>query len=67
MIPMCSGILEMVLRILIIVLFLSRIGFQAAAYAEIAAWMGALILNLVAYKVLMQRKIRQIYQIDGAK
>ncbi|MCI9034721.1 MAG: MATE family efflux transporter [Lachnospiraceae bacterium] len=67
LIPMCSGILEMVLRILIIVLFLSRIGFQAAAYAEIAAWMGALILNLVAYKVLMQRKIRQIYQIDGAK
>lgn len=54
-IPMCSGILEMVLRILIIVLFLPRIGFQATAYAEIAAWMGALMLNLAAYKVLIFR------------
>lgn len=48
-IPMCSGILEMVLRIAIIVLFLPRIGFSAAGYAETAAWSGALVLNLIAY------------------
>lgn len=56
-IPMCSGILEMVLRILIIVLLLPRIAFQATIYAEITAWIGALMLNLAAYKVLMQRNL----------
>lgn len=51
LIPMCSGILEMSLRILIIVLFLPEISFQATAYAEVAAWAGALALNIAAYKV----------------
>lgn len=55
MIPMCSGILEMVLRVLIIVLLLPRIAFQAAAYAEIAAWTGALALNLAAYIIIVRR------------
>lgn len=49
LIPMCSGILEMLLRVLIIVLFLPRISFQATACAEIAAWAGALALNIAAY------------------
>lgn len=51
LVPMCSGILEMILRVLIIVFFLPRIAFRAAAYAEIAAWIGALALNLAAYKM----------------
>lgn len=51
LIPMCSGILEMLLRVLIIVLFLPRISFQATACAEIAAWAGALALNIAAYRV----------------
>lgn len=49
LIPMCSGILEMLLRVLIIVLFLPRISFQATACAEVAAWAGALSLNIAAY------------------
>lgn len=44
-IPVYSGILEMVLRILVIVRLMPRIGFSAAAYAEIVAWFGALVLN----------------------
>lgn len=56
-IPMCSGILEMALRVLIIVLFLPKIGFHAAIYAEIAAWAGALALNLAAYIIIMRRII----------
>lgn len=51
LIPMCSGILEMLLRVLIIVLFLPRISFQATACAEVAAWAGALSLNIAAYRV----------------
>lgn len=47
--PMCSGVLEMAMRIGMIVIFLPRIGFRATAYAEVAAWIGALLLNAIAY------------------
>ena len=52
-VPMCSGILEMVLRILTIAFFMGTIGFQATAWAEVAAWSGAMIMNLVAYYRIM--------------
>ncbi len=48
-IPMCSGILEMVMRILVIVLFMGSIGFRATAFAETAAWTGALLVNMAAF------------------
>lgn len=48
MMPMISGIMEMILRIFVISFFIGRVGFQAAAYAEIAAWSGALLINLYA-------------------
>ena len=50
-IPMVSGIAEMALRIPVIVFLLPNIGFCATAYAEIAAWIGALTLNAAAYKI----------------
>ena len=49
LLPMCSGILEMALRIPVVALLLPRIGFQATACAEAVAWIGALALNLIAY------------------
>ncbi len=55
LIPMCSGIAEMVLRIPIIMCFLPRSGFPAAAWAEVAAWVGSLTLNGIAYVVYMHR------------
>ena len=54
LIPMCSGIAEMVLRIPIIMYFLPRAGFQAAAWAEVVAWVGSLVLNGAAYVVYMR-------------
>lgn len=57
-IPMCSGIMEMVLRIPVIMFFLSRIGFQATAYAETIAWLGALAMNAAAYAIIIRKKIR---------
>lgn len=54
--PMVSGILEMVLRVLIIAFFTSRIGFDATAYAEIAAWSGALALNAAAFTYYIRKK-----------
>lgn len=49
LVPMISGIAEMALRIGVIVLFVPRLGFNAAAFAEIAAWTGALLMNSIAY------------------
>ncbi len=53
MLPMASGILEMLLRIFVISFLMSRLGFKATAYAEISAWIGALAVNGYAlYKYL---------------
>ena len=53
MLPMASGILEMVLRITVISFLMGRLGFKATAYAEISAWVGALVVNVYAlYKYL---------------
>lgn len=53
MLPMASGILEMVLRIAVISFLMGRLGFKATAYAEISAWVGALVVNVYAlYKYL---------------
>ncbi len=54
-IPMCSGLLEMGMRILVIMLFIHRIGFEATAYAEVVAWIGAFGLNFVAYLTVMRK------------
>lgn len=54
-VPMCSGFLEMALRILVIAQFLVRIGFKAAAYAEGIAWSGALVVNLAVYTAMMRK------------
>ena len=48
-IPMISGILEMVLRISVIMLLIGELGFKATAFAEVSAWTGALIMNMSAY------------------
>ena len=58
LIPMCSGILEMVLRIPVIVFMMARMGFRATAYAESIAWVGALLLNVMAYFVFISRATR---------
>ena len=60
LVPMISGVAEMVLRIGTISLFIGQIGFKATAFAEICAWVGALILNAVAYRVIFARENRKM-------
>lgn len=55
--PMISGILEMIMRVLVIALFTGKIGFAATAYAEIAAWCGALAINAFAFVFFIVKKI----------
>ena len=58
-IPMCSGILEMIMRIVVIVLLIEPLGFEATAYAGAAAWIAALLLNAGAYFVIIGRKLKE--------
>ena len=59
LIPMISGIVEMVLRIGTISLFIGRLGFRATAYAEVFAWSGALLLNTAAFCLIFARESRR--------
>ena len=59
-IPMCSGILEMVMRISVIALFIDSIGFKATAFAEVTAWIAALLLNAIAFTALLSKKINKV-------
>ncbi|MDE5597927.1 MAG: MATE family efflux transporter, partial [Lachnospiraceae bacterium] len=49
LLPTCSGIVEMLIRIPVIYIGLPIYGFRATAYAEGLAWAGALTINLIAY------------------
>jgi hypothetical protein len=55
---MISGIAEMLLRIVTIIVLIPVLGFRATAYAEVAAWIGALALNAVAFFVILHRQTR---------
>lgn len=50
-IPMISGIAEMVLRVVFIALLFGKIGFYATAVAEASAWTGAFIMNGLAFVI----------------
>lgn len=52
--PMISGIVEMVMRVAVIILFTDKIGFSATSYAEIAAWVGALLINAFAFGIILR-------------
>ena len=56
-IPMLSGIMEMAMRVGVIVLFIGGAGFAATAFAEIAAWVGALVMNVSAYFYITRKKL----------
>lgn len=59
MLPMVSGILEMILRITVISYLIGKIGFRATAYAEISAWIGALSVNAYAFYAALAPKMRE--------
>lgn len=62
-IPMCSGILEMIMRVVVVVVFIKPFGFEATAYAGAAAWIAALALNIGAYVVIIRRKLKENHLI----
>ena len=66
MIPMISGILEMVLRVGIIIIFSGNLGFMATAFAEVGAWTGAFLLNMIALNIRLHKRMESYYyRIDN--
>lgn len=63
--PMISGIVEMVMRVAVIILFTDKIGFSATSYAEIAAWVGALLINAFAFGIILRGYLKN--ESDGGK
>ncbi len=57
--PMISGIIEMVFRVAVIVIFIDDIGFAATSYAEIAAWVGAVLINGAAFYVYLRGYLKK--------
>ncbi len=53
MLPMISGIIEMVLRVFVISKYIGILGFAATAYAEISAWIGAFMINVFAFAIVL--------------
>lgn len=54
-VPMCSGIIEMLIRIPAVYFGLPVFGFAAAIYAEGIAWIGALALNGISYICFLKK------------
>lgn len=52
--PMISGIMEMVMRVVVIVMYADKVGFAATSYAEVSAWIVALLINAVAFGVFLR-------------
>lgn len=63
--PMISGIVEMVMRVAVIILFTDKIGFSATSYAEIAAWVGALLINAFAFGIILRGYLKN--ESNGGK
>ncbi|MBO7472683.1 MAG: MATE family efflux transporter [Ruminococcus sp.] len=57
LVPMISGVLEMALRIGVIALLIPIVGFRATAYAEASAWIGAMILNMLAFEYNLKKNL----------
>lgn len=57
-IPMISGILEMVLRVVVVILMINTAGFNSTAYAQVSAWFGALIMNYIAFKYYLGKSLK---------
>lgn len=58
MIPMVSGILELLARVVFVIILSDRLGFIAIAVAEVSAWTAALLLN-GGYLVIKMRELRK--------
>ena len=55
MIPMASGVMEMLMRVGVVMLMPMFFGQESVYYAEVPAWFGADVLSVSAYIYKMGR------------
>ncbi|MFQ7767719.1 MAG: MATE family efflux transporter [Fusicatenibacter saccharivorans] len=47
--PMVSGIVEVAMRVMVVLLVAPRLAFRGVAFAEISAWVGAGVMLMITY------------------
>lgn len=60
LIPMLSGIVELIMRIGIALILPLYIGQKGIYYAEVFAWLGAAILLYISYRINMQKLLKKV-------
>lgn len=66
-VPMISGIAEMILRVIVVILFVNSTGFNSTAYAQTSAWSGAFIMNFAAFEFYLKKYLKEEAVINEAK
>jgi len=59
-VPMWSGALELLLRMITLFLLSGILGFTAVPVAECAAWTGAMLLNFTDYKIGIKKAVKEL-------
>ena len=57
--PMLSGVVEFIMRTIVILVLPRLIGSEGVFYAEVAAWMGADVVLFISYHCVMAKITRQ--------
>ena len=57
--PMLSGVVEFIMRTIVILVLPRLIGSEGVFYAEVAAWMGADVVLFISYHYVMAKITRQ--------
>lgn len=53
--PMVSGIVEVAMRVMVVLLLAPRLAFRGVAFAEISAWVGAGVMLMITYFFYQRR------------
>ncbi len=53
--PMVSGIVEVAMRVMVVLLLEPRLAFRGVAFAEISAWVGAGVMLMITYFFYQRR------------
>lgn len=59
-IPVISGILELLARYFVIDLFIDRLGYTAVVFSEPSAWVFAALINIIFYFIWKKRIIKKM-------
>ena len=65
--PMVSGIVEVAMRVMVVLLLAPRLAFRGVAFAEISAWVGAGVMLMITYFFLSEAALRENSRCERIK